>query len=437
MEPNEIRSLNLVNRTILIGAVVSFLVIPLIYLQGNWLGVVSQFVTGFLLIAGFLFSVYRKYNAAMVYVLVVFMCNLTLASLLTHEILVEFFLIPLSIAAPAILKSNRIAVAMFLACVGNYLVIEYFNHQEHILALVQMPQDLIDLTYVVDGTLIFGLTFLLFIVLRQTNSAYEKRIIAQKEHIEEQNLEIKQSINYARRIQQAILPPMELFREHLPQSFVLYKPKDIVAGDFYFFEVEGDNIIVAAADCTGHGVPGAMVSVICNNALHRSVKEFDLLDPEKILDKTRVLVIREFEKSVETVQDGMDISLCVYNTKTKLLKWAGANNPLWIMRNGGIEMEMIKPDKQPIAHYEGSKPFKGHQVQLGSGDTIYIFTDGYQDQFGGPNRKKFRPAKLKQVLTDNVSKSLTEQNKILDKEFEGWKGELEQVDDVCVIGFRI
>ncbi len=437
MEPDEIRSLHLVNRTILIGTIVSFGVTPLIYLQGNWIGVISQLVTGFLLIAGFLFSLNHRYNAAMVYILIVFMCNLTLASLLTHEILVEFFLIPLSVAAPAILKSNRIAIIMFLACLGNYLLIETINEHKHVEKLVQIEPFLIDITYVIDGVLIFAITFLMFIVLRQTNAAYGRRIVAQKEHIEEQNHEIRQSINYARRIQKAILPPDSLFRTHLPQSFVLYKPKDIVAGDFYFLEVAGEEVIFAACDCTGHGVPGAMVSVICNNALRRSVREYGLREPAAILDQTRLLVISEFDKSVEQVQDGMDISLCVYRAKTRELKWAGANNPLWILRKGAAEMEMIKPDKQPIAHYDNIKPFNGHTTILNPGDTFYIFSDGYQDQFGGPNRKKFRPARLKDNLIAMAQKSMTEQQILLNTDFEKWKGELEQVDDVCVIGIRV
>ncbi|MCG8576638.1 MAG: serine/threonine-protein phosphatase [Flavobacteriales bacterium] len=437
MDPGEIRSVNIVNRMIFLGTLTSFLVSPLIALQGNALGFWAQIATSFLLILGFLFSVYHKYNAAMIYILVVFMGNLTLASLLTPEILVEFFLIPLSIAASAVLKSNRIAIIMFAACLTNYLFIEYFNHT---LEPIEMSQELIDTTYIADAVLIFALTFTLFIVLRKTNSAYERRIIIQKEKIELQNEEIKQSISYAKRIQMAILPPDELFHQHLPNSFVLYKPKDIVAGDFYFMEPSGDFIVFAAADCTGHGVPGAMVSVICNNALNRSVREFKLIQPDQILNKTRELVIREFEKSVQDVQDGMDISLCTYNTKTGELHWAGANNPIWIIRKGSDEIEEIKPNKQPIAKYHAAHPFDGHKVQMNEGDQIYIFTDGYQDQFGGPDNnrggKKYRRAQLKKTLLRLSPKQPQEQLNLLDQDFENWKGNFEQVDDVCLIGVR-
>ncbi len=434
MKPDEIRSIHLVNRMIFIGTVVTFGVAPLIWLQGNMLGVWSQITTGFLLIIGFLFSVYKLYNAAMVYILLIFMGNLTLASLLTPEILVEFFLIPLSIAASAVLKSNRIAIIMFSACLLNYLLIEHYN--DEIPKMVEMSDSLIDATYIIDAALIFALTFTLFIVLRKTNAAFARRIISQKERIERQNHEITESINYAKRIQMAILPPAKLAIKYLPQSFMLYKPKDIVAGDFYFMEPTGDFVVFAAADCTGHGVPGAMVSVVCNNALNRSVREFKLKRPEDILDKTREIVIAEFEKSVQDVQDGMDISLCSYNTKTKELLWAGANNPLWIIRKGSDEIEEIKPDKQPIAVYAAIKPFTGHSVQMHEGDTIYVFTDGYQDQFGGERGKKYRPAQLRETLISLSKKHISEQKEFLNQDFENWKGDYEQVDDVCVLGVK-
>jgi hypothetical protein len=156
------------------------------------------------------------------------------------------------------------------------------------------------------------------------------------DQLSEKNQEILDSINYAKRIQTAILPPNKLVKEYLNESFILYKPKDVVAGDFYWMEAVGDVVYFAAADCTGHGVPGAMVSVICVNGLNRSVREFGLRKPAEILDKTRELVIKEFEKSEEEVKDGMDISLCALNTKTNELQWAGANNPLWIVTSAPL-----------------------------------------------------------------------------------------------------
>ena len=184
--------------------------------------------------------------------------------------------------------------------------------------------------------------------------ASQKQTVDQAFHeLEEKNTEILDSINYAKRIQTAILPPNSQLNAALPEHFVLYQPKDIVAGDFYWLEEVNDAVLFAAADCTGHGVPGAMVSVICNNGLNRSVREFGLIEPGKILDQTRDIVIQEFEKSDEEVKDGMDIALCSLSGLN--LKYAGAHNPLWIIRNG--EIIEFKADKQPIGKFIEPKPF--------------------------------------------------------------------------------
>jgi tetratricopeptide (TPR) repeat protein len=262
----------------------------------------------------------------------------------------------------------------------------------------------------------------------------------QKEIVEEKNQEITDSIAYAKRIQNAILPPAKVVKEYLKESFILYKPKDVVAGDFYWMESvaptgnkKETNILFAAADCTGHGVPGAMVSVVCNNALNRSVREYGLTEPGKILDKTREIVIQEFEKSDEEVKDGMDIALC--SLEGKKLQYAGAHNPLWIIRNGGI-IEM-KADKQPIGKFDNQQPYTAHSIDLQKGDTIYIFSDGYVDQFGGEKGKKFKTSAFRELLLSIQDKSMEDQKLIIDKTFETWKGNLDQIDDVCLIGVRI
>jgi len=267
-------------------------------------------------------------------------------------------------------------------------------------------------------------------------------ILAQKEEIEEQHQvleeqhqEITDSINYAKRIQDAILPPLKLVKGYMPDSFILYKPKDIVAGDFYWMEGINNLIIFAAADCTGHGVPGAMVSVVCHNAMNRAVKEFMLIKPNEILDKTREIVLETFEKSDEDVNDGMDIALCSINTESKKLNFAGANNGLYLIRNN--EVTQIKPDKQPIGNYKDAKPFTNHEMDLQKGDVIYAFSDGYPDQFGGPKGKKFMYKPFRNLLLDIHQKPMDDQHNILMNAFEEWRGELEQIDDVCVIGVRI
>jgi len=253
--------------------------------------------------------------------------------------------------------------------------------------------------------------------------------------LEEKNTEIMDSINYARRIQTAILPPNKLVKQYLDNSFVLYKPKDIVAGDFYWLEPLEDRILFAAADCTGHGVPGAMVSVVCNNGLNRSVREHKLVEPGDILSKTREIVISEFEKSEEEVKDGMDVALCCLQGKK--LKYAGANNPLWIVRKGGQEVEEVKAHKQPIGKYMEPTPYPTHEIELNEGDSFYIFSDGFADQFGGEKGKKFKSANFKRLLVSVNAEPMIKQCELIDAKFEEWKGEIEQLDDVCVIGVRV
>jgi len=284
-----------------------------------------------------------------------------------------------------------------------------------------------------------GVMYNRFRIIRKQKEIIEiknKETEEQKIIIEEKQKEILASISYAKRLQEAILPPRSLISEQLPQSFVMYKPKDLVAGDFYWIEVVSkDYLLIAAADCTGHGVPGAMVSVVCSNALNRTVKEFEITEPGKILDKTRELVVETFERSETEVKDGMDISLCLFNRKTKQLQWAGANNPLWIVREGKL-ME-FKPNKQAIGKVDRPNLYETHSVSLQANDNIYIFTDGYADQFGGPNGKKFKYHQLVELMCSIGDLSVNEQHNKLESVFDNWKGSLEQVDDVCVIGIKV
>ena len=276
------------------------------------------------------------------------------------------------------------------------------------------------------------------IISKQKQETEDQRDAIQKQHVEleEKTKEITDSINYAKRIQEAILPPLSFVKENLPRSFIFYQPKDIVAGDFYWMEAEEDYSVFAAADCTGHGVPGAMVSVICSNALNRSVREFKLTLPGKVLDKTLEIVLEKFEKSEEEVKDGMDIALCTFEQKTGKLQFAGANNPLWIVRKDSNEIEEYKADKQPIGSYLKHVPFATHETILKEGDTAYIFSDGYSDQFGGKMGKKFKSINFKKLLISIHEKPMNEQCELIKKNFYDWMGHHEQLDDVCVIGFR-
>ena len=259
-----------------------------------------------------------------------------------------------------------------------------------------------------------------------------------KAEIEQKNKDIMDSIKYAKRIQDAILPTERLMNQLLSGSFILFQPKDIVSGDFYWAQHSRNGLLIAAVDCTGHGVPGAFMCMIGNALLNEIVKEKSITKPDEVLNMLRDGVIGSLRQKGEEGEskDGMDICLCNVNTKTMTLDYAGANNPLYIIRNG--ELTEYKADKQPIGYYLGSNdPFTNKQVEIQEGDSIYIFSDGYPDQFGGPNGKKFKYRPFKELLISIQDRSMQEQGDILDKKMKQWKGELEQVDDICVLGIRI
>jgi tetratricopeptide (TPR) repeat protein len=298
------------------------------------------------------------------------------------------------------------------------------------------------LLIIISGLLlIFGIMmFNRFKVTRKQKQVIE----AQKLIVEEKNREVHDSLKYAKRIQEAILPSIKSMNESLKNGFVLYLPKEVVAGDFYWMEHHNNKVYFAVADCTGHGVPGAMMSVVCSNALSKALIEENKTDTGNLLDKTREIVIEKLMRSGEEVNDGMDISICRMDFSDPLsvkLQWSGANNPLYIIRKNSHDavynLIELSPDKQPIGKYSTSHPFTAQNINLSEGDTLYLFSDGYSDQFGGEKGKKYKASRLKELLLSIQSEKMESQKNILLHEFDKWKRDLEQIDDVTIIGIRI
>lgn len=262
-----------------------------------------------------------------------------------------------------------------------------------------------------------------------------RKIEEQRSEIERKNQDITDSIRYAKKVQMAILPNKEWLDAWLPQNFIFYLPKDIVAGDFYWAQQVEDTFILAVADCTGHGVPGAMVSVICYNALNRAVNEFHLLDPGAILQKTNELVVEFFSHGSAEIQDGMDISLITINHQKEEMRWAGANNPLLYTENG--RLQKVEPHKTAIGNKEFKDKFNSTLIPYISGSSYYLLTDGYADQFGGPDNKKFMQKRLYALIELLGNKTIVKQEELVKRTFFDWKGQNEQVDDVALIGFRL
>ena len=264
--------------------------------------------------------------------------------------------------------------------------------------------------------------------------------IETKNHlVEEKNKEILDSIYYAKRIQTALLASDKLLNKHLPEYFVFYKPKDIVSGDFYWAQIVNDNFLICAADCTGHGVPGAFMSLLGVSYLNEIVRDKTINSPAEVLNKLRTEIIQSLNtesNNENTVNDGMDISLCNYKFNEMKLQFACANNPLWLIRNN--EIQEFKADKFPVGKYHGEmKSFTHQEIQLQKGDVVYMLTDGFADQFGGPNGKKFKYKPLQELLINSHKAPLQEQKSLLESTITNWRGSLEQVDDILIIGIRV
>lgn len=255
----------------------------------------------------------------------------------------------------------------------------------------------------------------------------------------EKNKDITDSIRYAKRIQEAILPTDRVVRKLLPNSFIFSKPKDIVSGDFYWVDKKGEEIVFAAVDCTGHGVPGAFMSIVGHNILSQALVESPIATPGILLDKLNKGLSEALSHTSDEprLRDGMDIALCTINYKTMELQYAGAYNPLFIIRNR--EFIEVKADNIPIGSYTEDQPanYTNHQIQIMKGDSIYIFSDGYADQFGGPDGKKFKINQFKNMLLTLNSVSMEHQKEMIEKSIEEWRGVLQQVDDILVIGVRV
>lgn len=254
------------------------------------------------------------------------------------------------------------------------------------------------------------------------------------EEVERKNSEITDSINYAKRIQRAVLPPEKLIKDLLPDSFLLYLPRDIVSGDFYWVTEAHNKIYFTIADCTGHGVPGALLSIIGKIGLDRTINEFNIQSPAEILDRLNSLLKETFATSEDSMKDGMDIALCSFDTASYMLEYAGAKNSLYLIRND--ELITYKADRISIESTNEEVHFTNHTIQLEKGDVIYVFSDGYADQFGGADNTKFMIKNLKSLLVEIHAKPANNQKKIIEDRFVSWKGGNDQIDDVSILGVK-
>jgi len=294
------------------------------------------------------------------------------------------------------------------------------------------------LTYIFIGGFIIifilsGFLFKLFVTKKKMNT----ELITQKEKVTKQNQEITQSIRYARRIQEAILPSEKMFQENFSEYFVFFKPKNIVSGDFYFLRKINDYIVFAAIDCTGHGVPGAFMSMLGMAFMNDIVRQKEVTKASQILDLLRENVKQSLNQTGKKGEqkDGMDMAVCVVNTKTNNLQFAGAHNPLVIIRDN--KLTEFKGDKMPVGIHRKETEFTNHEYTLQKNDKLYVFSDGFVDQLCEKDKSKYKSKRLKEFLLKSSNVSLSEQKELLEKEFYSWKGNFKQIDDVVIIGVKM
>ena len=445
MSKSNTRAIQLTNSIIFISSLIAIIYVPLlIWLEAKWMTI--QLVIMILIILSFyLYSPQLKKTIALPIIAIVAIYHMATVSIAIQNSQLELYLILVSLIQFTVIKSKKVSFTIFIIGVLAYFTSLFLQETLETTVTMNKVQKIVMISCNSIGIFLGGL-YLIFLVLSSNNKyridllKERQRVVDKNKKIERQveiiaktNKEITDSINYSKRIQNAILPSASKVKKLLPESFILYKPKDIVAGDFYWVEETENNINFAVADCTGHGVPGAMMSVICTNALNRSLNEFKLIKPSEVLHKTRAIVLQDLEASEDNIKDGMDIALC--SLSGNQLNYSGANIKLYIVRNN--EILEYKPNKQPIGLYIGQETsYTNYTIELEKEDCIYLITDGYVDQFGGEKLKKFKTPALKKLLLDINKYPIAQQKQKMESAFDNWKGNLEQLDDVCVMGIK-
>ncbi|MDX1349090.1 MAG: SpoIIE family protein phosphatase [Putridiphycobacter sp.] len=358
---------------------------------------------------------------------------------------IQIFLIVISLVAITLFKRIYSGLLFSVATLLIFLAMEWIKSSN--VYQIESPTTAHWILYFINVFTIFFAISYCFYHFKLISKDYRtdlkeqrRKLSIQHNKLELAYFEVQKSIEYAKKIQSAILPSHKLVKEYFKESFIFYRPKDIVAGDFYWTQQIDGYILFAVADCTGHGVPGALVSMVCNNALNRVVREYGCTDTGLILDKTRDIVVHEFEKSEDHVYDGMDIAIVkmpldMHDQDNVTIEFSGANNPLWIVRNN--EIIEYKGCKQPVAKFHKTLPFITHTITLEKNDHLFIFSDGIIDQFGGEKGKKFKLPQFRSLLIKTSNTPSEDKLNFIENVFLNWMGTQEQVDDVCLIGVKI
>lgn len=388
----------------------------------------------------FYLNIHKRHNAAFyvssVYGLIYFSCGPVFYGLESN---LHFFILIMCLIAIALFESN-IALRLYItaAMISFFTLLMYMDHKPGLIQFTDEMRKAQAVISVLNLVLLFFITIIFFIFFRRENLLFQKEILTQKEIIEEKQKEILDSINYAKRIQFSLLTGNQFLEEHLPEHFILFNPKDVVSGDFYWAVPVSDGLIYITADCTGHGVPGAFMSLLNISKLSQVINENNITRPDLVLNSVRTEIIKSLSADTSNGEnkDGMDAVLCKLNRNAMTLEYAAANNPFYILRNKALIL--CGADKMPVGKgHDDTIPFTYHRIDLQKDDVIYTLTDGYADQFGGEKGKKFKYKQLEDLLLSIHHLPMKEQGERLHKRFLEWKGALDQVDDICIIGIRV
>ncbi|WP_300663799.1 SpoIIE family protein phosphatase [Fluviicola sp.] len=347
----------------------------------------------------------------------------------------HFFMLVLCMISVVVFNSQnviRFFIALSIISFFSLVIWSYFHGP-----FIQIPKQTKTMETLLGNVnllLLFLICSLFLLFLKVLMIKSHNRIVEQKNLIEEKNRDLTDSIRYALRIQNAMLPSKSSIEAIFPGHFLFFKPKDIVSGDFYWVFENEDYQFVAVGDCTGHGVPGSMMSVLGINLLIEIVENKRIINPGTILNELRHGILLAFDKDGKSTEykDGMDIAIVRINRKTKTYCFAAANNALYHLTANDLQER--RADKQPVGFSHDLAPFTQHDFTYENGDTLVLFTDGFADQFGGPKNKKFRYKSFQELLMEYRNDRL---DKVLDKTFHSWKKDLEQVDDVCILGITL
>ena len=459
LEQSDQRAVRISNRLAVIIGIILILYAPAANVEGKALLPVVFIFTALYGAALYLNGKHR-YRAARLYFICTSLVLVSVLSIMPGDVTGErYFFIVASVLSVLLYRRTGPIVVLSLVTFGLFILVWYLQKK---IPPVLIASDAMQVFYYfLNLGIVFGLIIITIMNYKRDNDRYAGMLVHKNAVIETKNREIIDSITYAGYIQKAILPSASHIRKYHEGMFVFYRPKDIVSGDFYWVNRTDRCLIFSVADCTGHGVPGALLSMVGHDGLNRCINENHLERPADILDRLTAMVREAFDNAEREVEDGMDMSLCSLDLESNTVEFAGANNPLWIVRSkqegsSGIReadegenvpeftMEMdgcmlaeIRPDKRPVGNFVTSESFTNHRFSLSKGDTVYLFSDGFADQFGGPKGKKFKYRPLKEFLLSIHNLPMEEQERIIDSTFMAWRGNLEQVDDVTLMGIRI